>query len=64
MKSKGWKTDLVSFIGLLLGIVIVGFWLMDKIDNEKLTLGVATLGVLIGIATAKLSKDQTGTHTK
>lgn len=64
MKSKGRNTNIVAFVTLVLGMVIVGFWLADRIDNEKLTLGIATIGILSATATARLSKDQNGTHTK
>ena len=64
MRSKGWRTTTVSFIALALGIVVFGFWLIDKIDDTKLTLGIATIGILSSIVGNKLAKDEKETHTK
>lgn len=64
MKSKGWKTNVVAFISFGVGLGIFGLYMFDKIGTEKFTLAIATLGTLTAMITARLAKDQTGTHTK
>lgn len=64
MTNKGKNTNIVAYVSGVVGLVIFGFFMMDKIDTEKFTLAIATLGTLTAMITAKLSKDQNSTHTK
>lgn len=64
MKSKGFKTNIVSYVAGIVGIVIVGFYLAGELSDQKFTLAVATLGTLTAMVGSKLAKDQDGTHTE
>lgn len=63
MNKKGFKTTVIAVICLILGIITFGLWFWGKLDNEQLTLGlasIATFGTTIGLF---LAKDATASHT-
>lgn len=64
MKNKGRNTTIVAYTTGVVGLIIFGFYMADKIDTEKFTLAIATLATLATMVGNKLAKDESGTHTK
>lgn len=61
---KGLKTTIVGIIWMLLSIATFVLWFMKKLDNEQLTLGLASITTFCGSIGLFLAKDSNESHTK
>lgn len=64
MNKKGIKTSIVAFVVLALGVATVAAFILDKIDSEKFSLIMGSLGVMGTFVIGYFAKDQTASHTK
>lgn len=62
--KKGFKTTAVAILGMILGLTTFGFWLMGKIDNIGLGVGLAAIASFTSTIGLLLTKDYDQTHTK
>lgn len=61
---KGIKTTIVAIIGGVLGLAIFTFWLLGKIDNTGLGIGLSSVATFTSMIGLSLTKDYDQSHTK
>ena len=64
MFDKGFKTTVVAIIGGVLGISTFIFWYIGKVDNQGLTIGLASVASFTSTLGLLLAKDSDKSHTQ
>lgn len=60
---KGLKTTIIASIVGALSVAVIVLWMMDKIDDSKLALGLSAIAALGATIIGILSKDASSSHT-
>jgi hypothetical protein len=63
MNNKGKNTTIVAYVGLIMSIVILGSFVLGKIDMQQMLGAFGGIGTLIGVFVGFLAKDQNKSHT-